>query len=495
MQHLPVDWYEGLFLRPHHFQALERHWTESQSTAHQWSFPFHYGLKALEFSPEALADYQFEVRRLHARMRDGTCVAFDVGEEPDRLDLREAIREAESVEQTRLGVGLQTAFESQAKVRVYLAVPRTKLGRSNVQTDPADTSARYQRTTLTVQDENRSGHEQELQFRRLNAQLLLSTQDMSGYETLPIAQIQRAGGDVRARPTLDADYIPPVISLDAWPGLGRDRVRAVYDIIGQKIDVLSQQVRERSIGFAATDASDLNRMMMLVELNGAHATLGALAFCGGIHPLTAYRELCQIAGRLAIFGDERRLPEIATYDHEDLGPLFRRIREQIEALIHGVREYEYEQRFFVGVGLGMQVAIDPSWFHADWKWYIGVNKGELTEQECRELLQPGELDWKLGSSRQVEILFKRRAEGLQLRPIGRVVRALPNRPDWIYYELDKREGPAWRDVQETQTLAMRFKDSLLANRDRFQGNRTVVVQTRTGTVELQFALFAVPTRV
>ena len=494
MQHLPVDWYEGLFLRPHHFQALERHWTELRRTSHQWDFPFHYGLKTLEISPEALADYQFDVRQLYARMRDGTIVAFGVGEEPDRVDLREAIREAESVEQHRLGVSLQDAFESQATVRVYLAVPRTKLGRPNVQTDASDATARYLRTMAIVQDESRSGHEQPLEFRRLNARLLLSTQDLSGYETLPIAQVQRAGGDVRARPAIDPHYIPPVISIEAWPGLGRDMVRSVYDIIGQKIDVLSQQVRERSIGFAATDASDLNRMMMLVELNGAHATLGGLAFCGGIHPLDAYLELCRIAGRLAIFGDQRRSEEIPTYDHENLGPIFRRIREMIESLIHGVREYEYEQRFFVGVGLGMQAALDPSWFHADWKWYIGVNKGEMTEQECRELLQPGELDWKLGSSRQVEILFKRRAEGLQLRPVGRVVRALPNRPDWIYYELDKREGLAWRDVQETQTLAMRFKDSLIVNRDRFQGNRTVIVQTRNGNVELQFALFAVPSR-
>lgn len=142
----------------------------------------------------------------------------------------------------------------------------------------------------------------------------------------------------------------------------------------------------------------------------------------------------------------------------------------------------------------MQASLEPRWFHADWQWYIGVNKGELTEQECRDLLAPGELDWKLGSSRQVEILFKRRAEGLQLRPMDRVVRAMPNRPDWIYYEVVKRDNPAWRDVQETQSLAMRFKDSLIANRDRFQGNRSVIVQTRGRNVELQFALFAVPTR-
>ena len=344
-----------------------------------------------------------------------------------------------------------------------------------------------------MQDENRSGQEQELQFRRLNARLLLSTEDPSGYELLPIAQVKRAS-DAGARPQIDPEYIPPLISIDAWPGLGRDNVRAVYDIIGQKVDVLSQQIRERNIGFAATDAGDLNRMMMLMELNGAYSALAASAFSRACHPLTAYTQLCKIAGRLAIFSDERRPQDTPAYDHEDLGRIFPLIRRRIEALIYTVREAEYEQRFFIGAGLGMQASLEPRWFHADWQWYIGVHKGELTEQECRDLLAPGELDWKLGSSRQVEILFKRRAEGLQLRPMDRVVRAMPNRPDWIYYEVVKRDNPAWRDVQETQTLAMRFKDSLIANRDRFQGNRSVVVQTRGRNVELQFALFAVPTR-
>jgi type VI secretion system protein ImpJ len=492
MQHLPLDWYEGLFLRPHHFQALERHWTEQAATARQWDFPFHYGLQALEFSPEALANHHFEVHRLHARMRDGTIVALEAGQEPDRLDLHEALRDA-AIETQKLGVDLQQAFEHEPTIRVFLAVPRVKLGRANVQEGQADGDSRYSRAAITVQDENRSGHEQELQFRRLNAKLLLSTQDCSGYELLPIAQIKRAS-DAAARPQIDPEYIPPVISIDAWLGLGRDIVRAIYDMIGQKVEVLSQQVRERDIGFAATDAGDLNRMMMLMELNGAYASLGAMALSGGCHPLTAYAQLCEVAGRLAIFSAQRRPEDTPIYDHEDLGRIFRLIRTRIEALMYIVRESEYEQRFFIGAGLGMQASLEPRWFHADWQWYIGVNKGELTEQECRDLLAPGELDWKLGSSRQVEILFKRRAEGLQLRPMDRVVRAMPNRPDWIYYEVIKRDNPAWRDVQETQTLAMRFKDSLIANRDRFQGNRSVIVQTRGRNVELQFALFAVPLR-
>ena len=120
------------------------------------------------------------------------------------------------------------------------------------------------------------------------------------------------------------------------------------------------------------------------------------------------------------------------------------IRQRIVALIDLVRDVEYEQRFFVGAGLGMQVTFEPKWLGTDWLWYIGEKKGELSEQECIELLKPAVLDWKLGSSRQVERLFMQRAEGLRLRPTGQMVRTLPNRPEWIYFEVAKREGPAWR---------------------------------------------------
>ena len=81
----------------------------------------------------------------------------------------------------------------------------------------------------------------------LNARLLLSTQDLSGYEVLPIAQLRRASEE-QAVPRLDPEYIPPVLAISGWPPLGRDIVRAIYDIIGQKIEVLSQQISNRGIG-------------------------------------------------------------------------------------------------------------------------------------------------------------------------------------------------------------------------------------------------------
>jgi type VI secretion system protein ImpJ len=486
MRNWPVHWSEGLFLRPQHFQAADRYWTELIHTSDRWNHPYNYGLAALEINKDALANHQFQVQVLKARLRDGTLVALDTGSEPDTLDLKEPLAGL-----SRPQVGLEDAFGKETSVVVYLAVSKLQLGRVNVARNGQAPHARYIEHEQQVQDESSGGDDQPVQVKVLNARLLLSTQDQSGYEVLPIARVKRAS-DERAVPRLDPDYIPPAIAIDAWPGLGRDIVRATYDIIGQKIEVLSQQIVNRGIGLDSRDPGDMDRVLMLSELNSAYATLGVLAAAKGVHPLQAYTEMARVVGQLSIFSRERRVGDIPPYDHDDLARIFQLLKARIQQLIYTVRDYEFEQRYFVGVGMGMQVTLEPKWFNSDWQWYIGVNKGDLTEQEIRDLLSPGQLDWKLGSARQVEVLFKHRAQGLQLMPLDRPVRALPARSEWIYYEVNRNDAPAWRDVQETQTLAMRVQDAMIMNRDRLQGERNLVVSVRGKRAALQFALFAVP---
>jgi type VI secretion system protein ImpJ len=489
MRNSPVNWYEGLFLRPHHFQAADRYWAEALQTSEQWDHPFNYGLLAIDFSREALANNQFEVRQLRARMRDGTLVALEFGQEPDRLDLKEELASVGKVL-----ADLSEAFEREPVVRVFLGVPKLKLGRQNIAGADAATPARFLPLRLSIPDEHSGTDEQELELRQLNVKLLLSTQDLSGYELLPIAQIKRASAGA-ARPQLDDSYIPPVIAIDAWQGLGRDIVRAIFDMIGQKIDVLSQQIGSRNIGLDSRNPGDLERILMLGRLNAASNALSIMGFAQGMHPLVVYTELCRICGDLSIFAKDRKAEPVPPYDHDNLAGIYKEIQLRIERLLNAVRDYEYEQRPFIGVGLGMQVTLEPKWFNSDWQWYVGVNKGDLTSQECLELLSSGQLDWKLGSSRQVEILFKQRAPGLELRPLDRPIRALPSQPDWLYYEVSRNEGQAWRDVQTTQTLAMRLRDSLITNIDRLQGERQLVINNRGRNFPLQFALFAVPTRI
>jgi len=487
MRNPRVHWHQGLFLRPHHLQAADRHWDELAQLSHQWDSRFHYGLHEMQFSTEAIENGHFEVYSIKARMRDSTLVSLELGEESNRVDLSDALQES----QPSLKANLADAFEQKTVVDVYLAVPHLKMGRANVGSPDENSDTRYREANVSLQDESRGGDDQEIQFRTLNTRLLLSTEDCTGYETLPIARIKRAGVGA-AVPALDKDYIPPVLSIDAWLPLGREIVRAIYDLLGQKVEVLSKQLTDRGIGLSSQDPGDADRIMMLTQLNEAYGVLSLMAFTPGSHPLTVYTELCRIASQLAIFSPQRRAVSLPPYDHEDLAGIFKQIKARIEQYINAVQDYEFEQRHFVGVGMGMQATLEPHWFHSDWQWFIGVRKGDLTFQEIRDLLSPGQLDWKIGSSRQVEMLFQQGAEGVQVESVDRVIRALPVRQDWIYYEVVGHDTPAWRDVQQTQTLALRLKDTLILNREQLQGETQLVVSAGGKRVTLQFALFAVP---
>lgn len=474
MSHEPVLWSEGMFLRPQHFQAADRFWTETLQTSEQWDHPYNYGLYSIEISPESISNYQVQITSCSARMRDGTQIRRSAGQEFDRIDLKKA-------------------FETQDSVTLYLAVPLVRMGRMNIGNANGSGQHRWVEVQQAFADEAAGGNEQEVGLRAVNVQLLLSTDDLSGFEKLPVCRIQRAG-DKEATPRIDTSYFPPVLTVDAWEALGKGEVRSVYDKIGQKLEMVSEQVVNRGISLAAQEPGDLERVFMLRVLNEAYATVGCLTLAAGIHPFTVYTELCRVVGMLAIFSKERRLQQLPRYDHDDLARVFKWMHVEIDRLLGGVREYEFEQRAFIGAGQGMQVSLEAKWLNPTWDWFVGVKPSNITPNECRELLSVGNLDWKMGSSAQVDMLFRLRAEGVHIVPLQQEPRALPAHGGWIYYEVS-RDNAAWKDVLATQTLAMRFKVELISNLQELEGRRRLVVSFRGKQAILEFALFAVQRQV
>ena len=108
-------------------------------------------------------------------------------------------------------------------------------------------------------------------------------------------------------------------------------------------------------------------------LNEAYALLNILAFAAGVHPLTAYYELCRLVGQLAIFGETRRPPDLPRYDHDDLGGCFYAVKKHLDALlVRHPRAGVQGSRPFEGAGKRMQVALEPAWLEAHWQMYVGV---------------------------------------------------------------------------------------------------------------------------
>ena len=276
-------------------------------------------------------------------MRDGTLLIVSPGQTLDRVDLKEA-------------------FAEQAEITAYLAIPKSSLGRANVG-ELGQTEQRYFATAQEMQDEGVGGNDAEVQFLNLNLRVLLSTSETAGYELLPIVRIKRSGAE-EATPELDEDYIPPLLAVDAWESLTIGIVRSIYDIVGEKIDVIATRATERRMGFNSPQPGDLEDLLILHALNEAHAVLRCLAFASGMHPHAIYTELCRIVGQLSVFDENRQVEDVPLYDHDDLATIFKWVRVQIERLLGSRKKLGYEQRYFIGTERGMQVSIEPTWMHS-----------------------------------------------------------------------------------------------------------------------------------
>lgn len=461
----PVHWFEGMFLHPHHFQAAERHARETGRMSEDWYHPFNWGIRSIDLDRDAIASYSFTLRSCEARFKDGTklIVPDDVAADP--IDLREALSRPEG------------------NVTVYLAIPSLQSGRPNVEEHPTADGPRYSLETAEFEDENEGGHEQPLQFRRTRCRLLLSTQDHTGYEVLPLARIERST-QLESAPQLDLAYVPPLFAMSAWPPLWRS-IQSLLHQISARIEQMSTQVVGRGISFESQVPGDAERVLKLWVLNGAFSFLESSAYIRGLPPLPMYQELCRLVGQLAIFFNDRRPPNLPPYNHEDLAGCFQTVIKYIQLGLDTIGPSAFEKRYFERAGDRLQVALDPPWLAANRGLYLGVET-ELNDAECQSLLDA--MDMKVGGGSQVESYFRQRVKGLKLTPVVRPPRALPAGAGTIYFQVE-RDPIFWKDVVDSHTMAIRLN----LTHASFQGDRilSVAVPGRQKTTNLMFALFVI----
>jgi type VI secretion system protein ImpJ len=472
-----------MFLGPQHLQAAARYEAQQRQRSARRGLRYYWGLESLVLNQPALANHRLEIRSLIASLPDGTLLHLPEDGPLPTLDLK-------------------APLESERSLTVFLALPSFQLDRANAsETMRAEAGgqgdgARYRVEAQDLPDENTGLSPEAVRVRLYNVRLLLAPppagqvaeQGHPGYDTLPIAQVEKAP-DADATPRLDLTYIPPLLACDAWAPLQVGILRTIYDRIGTKIDLLAGQVRSRGIGVESHATEDTRIIGQLRALNEAHALLGILAFAEGIHPLQAYLELCRLVGQLSIFREERRPPDLPRYDHDDLGYCFYQVKKYIDALLDLFIEPDWIQRPFQGAGLRMQVSLEPSWLESAWQVFVGV-QSPLPPEQCVGLFTtPGVLDMKIGSSNRVDTVYERGEAGLKfthrLQP-----RALPAVPGLIFFQVARDVQPAeWQHVQRSLTLAIRLNEHKIAG--NIQGEQTLTIRHGGQTIPLTFTLYVV----
>jgi type VI secretion system protein ImpJ len=462
----PVHWSEGMFLRPQHFQAADRHARQGLTDSEDWFHPFNWGVRRVEFDRDAVGNYSVVVRACEARFKDGTKLTIPDDAVADPIELRGALA----------GSG---------EVDVLLAVPSFQPGRANVADAPTADGPRFWVEEQEYRDENTGGEEtaSPIHVRRTRCRLLLSNQDHTGYEVLPLARIERSA-QLEAPPQIDETYVPPLLCLDAWPPLWQ-LVQSLFHQIGAKVDQLATQIIDRGISFDSQVPGDAERLLKLSVLNSALSYFESTAFVRGFTPLAVYTELCRLVGQLAIFTDARRPPGVPQYDHEDIGGCFYAVIKLIQLGLDTIAPSAFEKRYFERHGERLQVSLEPGWLAANRTLFLGVET-ELSDDECEQLLRA--MDMKLGSTSRVEQIFKQALRGLKLAPMVRPPRALPAGAGIVYYQIE-RDQVFWRDVADTCSMAIRMNLAKAV----FQSDRilSVVPPKSSKTTNLQFALFII----
>lgn len=470
----PVHWYDGMFLIPQHFQAAERHAREMDARAEDWFHPFDWGLRSLDLDRDAVGNATLLVRGCEARFKDGTKLSIPDDAALDPVELKDALA----------GAG--------GEVTAFLAIPTLQRGRANVEPRPTADGPRYSVESEELEDENAGGREQTINFRRTRARILLSGQDRTGYETLPLVKIVRSN-QPGAPPLIDTTYVPPLLVMDAWVPLWRT-VQALHHQIGARVEQMAAQLVDRGISFESQVPGDAERILKLAALNGAFSYLEAVGYVKGMTPLSIYRELCRLAGQLAIFTESRRPPNMQGYDHEDLGGCFLAVIKAIQLGLDTVAPTAFEKRYFERAGERLQVSLEPGWLTNARSLFLGVET-ELSDTECQALLDS--LDMKVGGGAEVEGYFKRRLKGLALKPVSRPPRALPAGPGTVYFQVE-RDTTFWRNVVDTHTLGIRMNLAAAT----FRGDRTLTIAPAPAggapaaggggrAVSLQFALYVI----
>jgi type VI secretion system ImpJ/VasE family protein len=428
-----VHWHEGLFLQPHHLQAMQHDFGERLAVERAAARPYPYGLVESSLSADALENLRVQFDRLSVVMPGGLRVSV-----PDNADLP--------------ALSIKEAFEAgHGTFTVYLGVPLWYAERANtLDGDDVREKRRFRVAETERRDENTGENAQPVPVRRINARLLLDGDDQSDLEVIPILRIAHATGDEVGLPRQDTRFIPPCLVLGGSPTL-RDLVRDLANQVEASRKELVIQISRGGFKVENMKGLQFEQMLRLRTLNRFSALLPHLAQAPGISPFEVYLQLRVLLGELAALYPERDQFDAPDYDHHQPALAFQDLGEKIRGMLRGAVAPSYLKVAFAPEGdiliahLGAEHLAGPN------AYYLGIR----TKEDPQSLAALVEDQDK----------FKLMAQSLAGRAIWGVKLALdrvpplelPSEAGLIYFRLMRDESARmWERIDAEKAIAARW---------------------------------------
>ncbi|MEX0885060.1 MAG: type VI secretion system baseplate subunit TssK [Phycisphaeraceae bacterium] len=433
-----VHWHEGLFLQPHHLQAMSRAHGEAIAGLRAQLMPHPWGVVDARLSRDALENMLVRFDRLHVIMPSG--VELRVPEEAALPTLE-----------------IKRAFESTSDpITISLAVPLWDPNRANTVendgTEPWRIKRLYRLTESDRPDENTGENPHPVVLRSVNARLVLDGEDTSDMEVLPLLRIVHATGEETGAPKQDPEFVPPCMTLSGSVVL-RDMVRDLSNQVSAARQALVVQMTRGGFSIETMRGMQLEQVMRLRTLNRYAAGLATLAELPSMTPLAMYLALREMLGELAALNPGNDVFDVPRYDHHEPLAAFAAINEKLRSLLGGAVSEPWLRVGFEADGNGLIAALEDRHLADPTQYFLAVQTRQdpqavaaLVEDADRFKLMPA-------------ALAGRAIYGVKLQEERHPPLGLPSRADLHYFRLLREESARmWERILADKAVAAVWPD-------------------------------------
>ncbi|MET0382004.1 MAG: type VI secretion system baseplate subunit TssK [Burkholderiaceae bacterium] len=422
-----VIWSEGLFLRPQHFQQLERSVEMLVESRTAGLLSPSWGLSSLRLDEEALKIGRLAVRSARGVLPDGT--PFSIPEEyaaPLAIEIGTEVKES----------------------LIHLALPLVRSGMPEfaVEAGPTTALSRFVGHDDRVDDNVLGiGDPAEMKLAQLNLRLMLDDDPRSGFCSVAVARVieRRSTGQL----VLDESFIPPALECRGFSRL-QEFLTEARNLVRHRADTLASrlnQSQQKGVG-------EIGDFMMLQVANRFDPWLTHLAERESLHPESLYAVLVQAAGEFATFSErrKRRARIQAPYRHEDLRgtfePLMFDFRELLTEVINpNAVPIPLQER---AAGLYTGVVPDPELLRSA-MFVLAVN-ADKTGEFVRTRF-PSQV--KIGPPDRIRDLVRLHLPAIAVEPLPMAPPRMPYYAGFTYFQLD-RNSELWKQLDVTKVLAL-----------------------------------------
>jgi type VI secretion system protein ImpJ len=423
-----VIWSEGLFLRPHHFQQLERH-LEALLEARLAGFgaQAQSGFLRIEIDPALLLQGKVQVASAAGLFPDGT---------PFELPAPACLLEPFDVpEGTRDQV-------------IHLGVMLRRASSKTVALDARATGAprtRYAAVDATIAD-NVAGFDGEAELKVGALQLSLGTQETQRgtMATLPVARVverQASRGVV-----LDPKFVPPLLDVAAHP-VARGWLEELHGLVRQRAEALAG----RMVHAAAGGVADTADFLLLLACNRFEPLLAQLRQVAPLHPQHLYCEMLRMAGECATFGREsRRVPELPLYRHLALAECFGPVMEEIRRALAAVIDPSVVRIPLRDIGKGVYRADVPDARLVSSGFFVLAAAAQVSVDRLRAAIP---MQVKIGPPEKLRDMVMLNLPGIELESLQYPPRQIPFHANFSYFQLDKSNA-LWQAIEVSRAMGL-----------------------------------------